>query len=111
MKHAGKLISAIFVAVSLVSVVGCASGPQKEGTGEYIDDTVKTPEDVTRLTSLPTLGVISRIEGNNYAEKLVTVRQPLSRRRAGHVGVPGGSPSPSAASSGEIQSRIPSSVP
>ena len=39
MKHAGKLLSALFVAVSLVSAVGCASTPQKEGTGEYIDDT------------------------------------------------------------------------
>mgnify|MGYP001138018472 CR=1 FL=1 len=42
MKHAAKLLSALFVAVSLVSVVGCASGPQKEGTGEYIDDTAIT---------------------------------------------------------------------
>ena len=42
MKHAGKLLSALFVAVSLVSVVGCASTPTQEGTGEYIDDTAIT---------------------------------------------------------------------
>jgi osmotically-inducible protein OsmY len=42
MKHAGKLLSAIFVAVSLVSVVGCASTPKQEGTAEYFDDTAIT---------------------------------------------------------------------
>ena len=55
MKHAGKLLSAIFVAVSLVSVVGCASGPQKEGTGEYIDDTVVTAKVKAAILNEPTL--------------------------------------------------------
>ena len=55
MKHAGKLISAIFVAVSLVSVVGCASGPQKEGTGEYIDDTAITTKVKAAIFNEPTL--------------------------------------------------------
>ena len=55
MKHAGKLLSAIFVAVSLVSVVGCASGPQKEGTGEYIDDTAITTKVKAAVLNEPTL--------------------------------------------------------
>ena len=55
MKHAGKLLSAIFVAVSLVSVVGCASGPQKEGTGEYIDDTAITTKVKAAIFNEPTL--------------------------------------------------------
>jgi len=55
MKHAGKLLSAIFVAVSLVSVVGCASGPQKEGTGEYIDDTAITAKVKAAVLNEPTL--------------------------------------------------------
>ena len=55
MKHAGKLLSALFVAVSLVSVVGCASGPQKEGTGEYIDDTAITTKVKAAVFNEPTL--------------------------------------------------------
>ena len=55
MKHAGKLLSALFVAVSLVSVVGCASGPQKEGTGEYIDDTAITTKVKSAVFNEPTL--------------------------------------------------------
>jgi len=55
MKHAGKLLSAIFVAVSLVSAVGCASGPQKEGTGEYIDDTAITTKVKAAIFNEPTL--------------------------------------------------------
>jgi hyperosmotically inducible protein len=38
----GKYLSAIFVAVTLVSAAGCASTSKQEGTGEYVDDTVLT---------------------------------------------------------------------
>ncbi len=55
MKHAGKLLSAIFVAVSLVSVVGCASTPKQEGTGEYIDDTAITTKVKAAILNEPTL--------------------------------------------------------
>ena len=37
-----KLFSAFFVVALLVSFLGCASTATKEGTGEYIDDTVIT---------------------------------------------------------------------
>lgn len=42
MKKLNQFITAAFLAVSLGSVVGCASTPQKQGTGEYIDDSVIT---------------------------------------------------------------------
>ncbi len=42
MKQLGKYLSALFLAVMLVSTVGCASTQKQEGTGEYIDDTVIT---------------------------------------------------------------------
>ena len=42
MNKFNKTLSAAFLAITLVSVVGCASTSQKEGTGEYIDDTVIT---------------------------------------------------------------------
>ena len=37
-----KRFSAFFLAVLLVSVLGCASTSKTEGTGEYVDDTVIT---------------------------------------------------------------------
>jgi len=42
MNQVSKYLSAVFLAVTLVSAVGCAPTPQKEGTGEYIDDSVIT---------------------------------------------------------------------
>jgi succinoglycan biosynthesis transport protein ExoP len=45
---------------------------------EYLDDTVKTPEDAVNSTNLPLLGAIARIEGDNYAEMLVAAHHPLS---------------------------------
>jgi osmotically-inducible protein OsmY len=42
MKQISKYLSAVFLAATLVSVVGCSSTPQKEGTGQYFDDTVIT---------------------------------------------------------------------
>ena len=45
---------------------------------EYLDDTIKTPEDVKRMTNTPVLGTIPRIEGEDYPEKLVAMTDPLS---------------------------------
>jgi len=42
MNKFSKVISAAFLAVALVSVVACAPTAQREGTGQYIDDTVIT---------------------------------------------------------------------
>ena len=45
---------------------------------EYLDDTIKTLEDIERTTKLPTLGSIARIEGKDYPEKLIALRNPLA---------------------------------
>lgn len=42
---------------------------------EYLDDTVKTPDEVAQLTGLSTLGAIGRMTSE---EELVTLRNPLS---------------------------------
>ena len=42
MKKLSTYLSAAFLAVTLVSAVGCSSTPRTEGTGEYIDDSVIT---------------------------------------------------------------------
>ena len=45
---------------------------------DYMDDTVKTPADVSKTMDLTTLAGISRIAGASPAEKLVTVNYPKS---------------------------------
>ena len=57
MTNLGKYLSPLFVAVALVSVVGCASTPKQEGTGEYVDDTVITGKVKTAILNEPTLKV------------------------------------------------------
>ena len=37
-----KYLSAAFLALTLLTTVGCASTAKSEGTGEYVDDTVIT---------------------------------------------------------------------
>ena len=55
MKQIGKYLSAFFLAVAMVSVVGCAGTPQREGTGEYVDDTVITTKVKAAIFAEPTL--------------------------------------------------------
>jgi hypothetical protein len=50
-----KSISAVFLAVLLASVLGCAPTPTKEGTGEYVDDTVITTKVKAAIFNEPTL--------------------------------------------------------
>jgi osmotically-inducible protein OsmY len=50
-----KFLSAAFLAVTLVSVVGCASTSGKEGTGEYVDDAVITTKVKAAIFNAPTL--------------------------------------------------------
>jgi len=57
MKQLGKYLSALFLAVTLMSVVGCASTPKQAGTGEYIDDSVITSKVKAAILNEPTLKV------------------------------------------------------
>lgn len=55
MKQLGKYLSALFLAVTLVSVVGCASTSRQEGTGEYLDDSVITTKVKAAIFNEPSL--------------------------------------------------------
>lgn len=50
-----QLMSAVFIAVTLTTVLGCASTAKKEGTGEYIDDSVITTKAKAAIFNEPTL--------------------------------------------------------
>lgn len=42
MNHFSKYLSALFLSLTLLTAVGCASTSKSEGTGEYIDDVMIT---------------------------------------------------------------------
>lgn len=50
-----KYFSALFLAVMLLSFLGCASTSKHEGTGEYVDDSVITAKVKTAIYNEPTL--------------------------------------------------------
>ncbi len=55
MKHIIKLFFASFLALTLLTVMGCGSTPKQEGTGEYIDDTVITTKVKAAILNEPAL--------------------------------------------------------
>ena len=57
MKQFGKYLSAFFLALTLVTAVGCSSTSKQAGTGEYIDDTVITTKVKAAILKEPTLKV------------------------------------------------------
>lgn len=54
MKPISKYLSAVFLAVTLTSMVGCAATSKQEGTGQYIDDTFITAKVKAALIEDPT---------------------------------------------------------
>ena len=62
----------------LAAVVGCMLAVGVAFLIEYLDDTIKTSEDVSQTLELSTLGAITRIEARTGEEKVVTALQPRS---------------------------------
>lgn len=52
-----KTVSAFFLSAILVSFLGCAATSTKEGTGEYVDDTVITTKVKAAILNEPGLKV------------------------------------------------------
>ncbi len=55
MKQLGKLLSAVFLAVTLVSFMGCASSSKQESTGQYMDDSAITAKVKAAIFNEPDL--------------------------------------------------------
>jgi len=55
MKQVGKILTAVFLALTLVSFMGCASSSKQESTGQYMDDTVITAKVKAAIFDEPTL--------------------------------------------------------
>jgi len=57
MKNINKFVGAAFMAITLLTVAGCASGPKQESTGEYMDDSMITMKVKTAIFNDPMLKV------------------------------------------------------
>jgi len=55
MKYITRFFSAFFLALTLLTAVGCASTQKQEGTGEYVDDSVITTKVKAAILNEPTL--------------------------------------------------------
>jgi non-specific protein-tyrosine kinase len=45
---------------------------------EYMDDSIRTPDDVSRVTELPTLAGIAKIKTDSEEDRLITISHPRS---------------------------------
>jgi len=54
MRRANRFVTFLF-AIVLASLLGCAGTPTKEGTGEYVDDTVITTKVKAAIFNEPSL--------------------------------------------------------
>jgi len=64
--------------ILLASLVGLVLACAAAFLLEYLDDSIKSPDDVRQALGLQTLGNIGRIEGEDYPSKLVVVKYPRS---------------------------------
>lgn len=55
MKYPNPIFSAAFLALTLLTAVGCASTPKEEGSGEYVDDAVISTRVRAQLLNEPNL--------------------------------------------------------
>jgi polysaccharide biosynthesis transport protein len=62
----------------LAAVIGLVLAVGAAFLAEYIDDTLKSPDDVQQTLGLTTIGGIARIAGDDYPSKLITVEEPRS---------------------------------
>ena len=52
-----KIVSTLIAALMLTTIVGCASTPRQESTGQYVDDTVLTANVKAAILNEPSLKV------------------------------------------------------
>jgi len=78
-----KQFSAFALAVLLASMLGCAGGPQKESTSEYVDDSVITTKVKAAILNEPSLKVaeinVETFKGRVQLSGFVKTRADMSK--------------------------------
>ncbi len=88
-----KSVSACFLTVLVVLVLGCASTPTREGTGEYLDDTVITTKVKAAIFNEPSLKVseinVETFKGVVQLSGFVSSQADINKAVVVARGVPG----------------------
>ena len=88
-----KQFSAFALAVLLASMLGCAGGPQKESTAEYVDDSVITTKVKAAILNEPSLKVaeinVETFKGRVQLSGFVSSRANIDRAVQVAQAVPG----------------------
>ncbi len=78
-----KRFSSFFIALLCAFILGCASTPKQEGTGEYIDDTVITAKVKAAIVDDPALKVseinVETFKGRVQLSGFVSSQAQLTR--------------------------------
>lgn len=64
--------------ILLAAAIGCSLAVGASFLMEYLDDTIKTPEDVSKSIHITTVGSLPRISGDQASERIITARHPRS---------------------------------
>lgn len=87
MKIARRLATMLFAASLVATLAGCASTPTKEGTGEFIDDSVITAKVKASIFNEPTLKAteinVETFKGDVQLSGFVA--QPQDAQRAAEI--------------------------
>jgi len=93
MQNLIKFISAFFLALTLMTVAGCASTPRHEGSGEYVDDSVVTMKVKAQLFDEPNLRSgqinVETFKGVVQLSGFVNARSDMDKAIEVARGVPG----------------------
>ena len=83
MKHLIRFFSAFFLALTLLTAVGCASTQKHEGTGEYVDDSVITSKVKAAILNEPGLSSaeinVETFKGKVQLSGFVTSRADIDK--------------------------------
>ncbi|MDI1232351.1 MAG: BON domain-containing protein [Methylobacter sp.] len=93
MKHLIRLFFAFFLALTLLTAVGCASTQKQEGTGEYVDDSVITSKVKAAILEEPNLNSaeinVETFKGEVQLSGFVSSRADINKAVAVARGVKG----------------------
>jgi non-specific protein-tyrosine kinase len=64
--------------VIMAAMIGLALAVAAAFLLEYLDDTIRTPEDIDRTLKLAALGTIANVRGGSLGAELISARQPRS---------------------------------
>ncbi len=64
--------------ILMAAMVGIMLGAGFAFLIEYLDDTIKSPDDIVQTLGLSPLGAIGRIDGKSYGDKLIAAIHPRS---------------------------------